>query len=284
MTKYNLSKKVIITGANGFVGQHLVPLLLDNNYEVVAIIRDHKKVAQFDWRKDVKCILLDFHKEDKLPMDVRGWGLIHAAWQGLPNYKKLFHLEENLPFSYRFIKSLVVSGVNKVLVTGTCSEYGYQNGKIPSTTKPIPNTPYGAAKDQLRQQLEYLATVHPFCFQWARLFYMYGKGQNPNSVLSQLDAAIDKNDAVFNMSEGEQLRDYLPIEKLAKQLLDLYSSGYEGVCNICSGKPISVRRLVEQRISESNSKIALNLGYYSYLDYEPMAFWGVRDISDSESS
>ena len=199
------------------------------------------------------------------------------AWQGLPNYKSLFHFEDNLPFNYSFVKEFVLSGVSQVLITGTCFEYGFQSGPIASTTKPQPNNPYALAKDTLRQQLEFLSKEHPFCLQWARLFYMYGKGQNPKSVLSQLDTAIDNGDSTFNMSGGEQLRDYLPIEAVAQQLFDLYVSSTTGTYNICSGNPISVRRLVEERIKDRCASIQPNLGYYPYPDYEPMAFWGVRD-------
>ena len=82
---------------------------------------------------------------------------------------------------------------------------------------------------------------------------MYGEGQNKNSLLSQLDIAIKKDEGKFNMSKGEQLRDYLPIEDVVQQLVDLYESGKCGTFNICSGNPISVRHLVEKQVKESGS-------------------------------
>jgi len=281
MTTSKTSATVIVTGATGFVGQHLIPLLLNNNYRVVAIARDMKKASFFPWFKDVQFFALDFHKDNKAMCIEHGAGLIHLAWQGLPNYKSHFHIEENLPFNYRFIKSLVLSGIQQALITGTCFEYGTQIGAIGSTAETYPDNPYAVAKDSLRQQLEFLSKEHPFCLQWARLFYMYGKGQNPRSLLSQLDSAIDNNEALFDMSGGEQLRDYLPIEAAAQQLFELYESGLPGVSNICSGNPISVRRLVEERIQARGSAIKLNLGHYPYPDYEPMEFWGVRDIGET---
>ena len=84
------------------------------------------------------------------------------------------------------------------------------------------------------------------------------------------------------MSGGEQLRDYLPIEDIVEQLADLHESSRCGTYNICSGKPISVRRLVEKRVKESGSNIKLNLGYYPYPDYEPMEFWGIRDFMEKK--
>jgi nucleoside-diphosphate-sugar epimerase len=274
-------RQIIVSGATGFVGQHLIPLLLNNNYQVIAIGRDSKKANQFDWFKDIQFVEHDFHKENTQIKFDRGAGLIHLAWQGLPNYKSLFHIEENLPFSYRFGRSLVLSGVHQVLVTGTCLEYGFQSGQIASNMEPQPSNPYALGKDSLRQQLESLSKDHPFCFQWARLFYMYGKGQNSNSVLSQLDIAIDNKESIFNMSGGEQLRDYLPIEDVVKQMFELYEYTRSGTFNICSGNPISIQSLVEGRIKERGSNIKLNLGYYPYTDYEPMEFWGKRDIGET---
>jgi len=276
-----IKRQVIVSGATGFVGQNLVPLLLNNNYQVVAIARDPNKAAKFDWFKHVQFIASDFHKDSTKINIEKGAGLIHLAWQGLPNYKSLFHFEVNLPFNYQFVKSLVLSGVRHVLVTGTCFEYGFQSGPIASTATPLPNNPYALAKDSFRQQLDFLAKEHPFRFQWARLFYTYGKAQNPKSVLSQLDAAIDNGDLAFDMSGGEQLRDYLPIEAVAQQLFDLYVSDMSGTYNICSGNPISVRRLAEERIKERKANIQLNLGFIPYPDYEPRAFWGVRDVGET---
>lgn len=273
--------QVIVSGATGFVGQHLVPLLLNSNYQVVATARELDKAKQFDWFNYVHFIPLDFHKNSPQINIEDGAGLIHLAWQGLPNYKSLFHFEENLPFNYKFVKSLVLSGVRQVLITGTCAEYGFQSGPIASTATPLPNNPYAVAKNCLRQQLDFLSQEHPFRLQWARLFYMYGRGQNTKSMLSQLDVAIENNEAIYNMSGGEQLRDYLSIQEVSQQLFDLFDSERTGTYNICSGNPVSVRRLAEQRVRERKANIKLNLGHYPYPDYEPMAFWGVRDVGQT---
>lgn len=281
MKKPSHQSKVIVTGATGFVGQHLVPLLLKNGHDVLAVARDEKKAQLFDWFDNVEFISADISEGAKQLKISPGMSLIHLAWSGLPNYKSAFHFEDNLPKSYDFIKSCVNEGVSQVLVAGTCFEYGFQSGPIASNATPHPNNPYAFAKDVLRQQLYFLSKERSFCLQWARLFYMYGKGQDPKSILSQLETAIKKGESVFNMSGGEQLRDYLPIEVVAQQLFDLYEIKKEGTFNVCSGKPISIRRLVEERIRERATDIELKLGYYPYPGYEPMAFWGVRDLGET---
>jgi dTDP-6-deoxy-L-talose 4-dehydrogenase (NAD+) len=139
-------------------------------------------------------------------------------------------------------------------------------------------TPNGFAKDTLRRQLEHLQRIRPFNLTWTRLFYLYGEGQAENSLLPQLKRAVERNDRVFNMSGGEQLRDYLPVADVVKYIVSLAMTGRDnGVVNICSGKPISVRRLVEEWIKENKWSIDIHLGHYRYPECEPMAFWGDRD-------
>ena len=138
-------------------------------------------------------------------------------------------------------------------------------------------TAYGEAKDALRKELERLQTIRPFDLTWTRLFYLHGAGQAAGSLLPQLDRAIARGDATFDMSGGEQLRDYLPVDDAARQLVALALNGRDnGVVNVCSGQPISVRELVEAVVARHGSSIRLNLGRYPYPDYEPMAFWGDR--------
>ena len=104
---------------------------------------------------------------------------------------------------------------------------------------------------------------------------MYGEGQPDSSLYPLLKDAVLRGDSVFKMSGGEQLRDYLPVTEVARRIVQLVLLGNEiGTVNICSGKPVSVRRLVEQWLSENNWEMQMNLGHYPYPDYEPMAFWG----------
>ena len=272
------SKKVIVSGATGFIGQHLIPILLKDGYEVLAISRNQKRAEFLPWFKDVKFISYDFHSDQQITK-VEGFrGLIHLAWQDLPNYDSSIHVKKNLPCSYRFIDSLIDKGVNQVLIAGTCFEYGLKSGAISSSSTTEPTTQYAIAKDTLRKKLTLLSFKKDFNLQWARIFYMFGKGQNSNSIISQLDFAIKNKQKVFHMSGGEQLRDYLPVEKAAEKLSNLYKSGNKGIFNICSGKPISIRNLVESYIEKKNSNIIPKYGYYPYSVYEPMQFWGIQNI------
>lgn len=276
--------KVLVTGATGFIGQHIIPELLDRQHDVLAVARNPDRAKTMPWYEKVLFISCDIHDQQLDPVQTFGVpdAMIHLAWSGLPNYKDMFHLEKNLPADCLFLKNIVIAGTKHVLVTGTCLEYGMQSGKLSEEIMPMPVTPYGLAKDKLRKFLQELQVKQPFTLQWVRLFYMYGAGQNPNSLFTKLDHAIDNKAPVFNMSGGEQMRDYMPVEDVAHYLVSLLNHPEcSGIINCCSGKPITVRQLVEQRIAEQGASIKLNLGYYPYPDYEPMAFWGDRHRLDS---
>jgi nucleoside-diphosphate-sugar epimerase len=273
-----IQKKVIVTGGTGFIGRHLVPKLLKLNYQVIIFGRDPLTAKIFPWIDHVEFIKYDLTDQEIPDISMQDMGLIHLAWPGLPNYEKDFHENKNLPDSLSFIEQCLAAGLKQVLVSGTCFEYGMKEGKSLSSDATNPANPYARAKDQLRLSLLNFQKKYDFSLQWARLFYMYGLGQNSNSIIAQLDQAAKNNEKFFNMSGGAQLRDYLPVSQAADQLLNLYMHYPDGTYNICSGKPISIEQLVKNRIQEKKLKIDLNLGFYSYSDLEPMNFWGERDI------
>ncbi|MGA5588075.1 NAD-dependent epimerase/dehydratase family protein [Pseudomonas siliginis] len=272
--------KVLVTGATGFVGRHLVAALLERGCEVRAVARNAEKAQGMPWINHVEFVAADIHAADLNVVALTEGidALAHLAWPGLPNYRALFHFEHNLMADYRFIKSAIEAGVSQVLVTGTCFEYGMQSGPLSESTEPRPSNPYGLAKHTLHLFLQNLQQEQPFTLQWARLFYLHGQGQNPNSLLAALDRAIDAGEASFNMSAGEQLRDFLAIETAASHLAAiLHQRDFDGVVNCASGQPVSVRALVEQRLRERGATLALNLGHYPYPTHEPLAFWAVTE-------
>lgn len=273
---------VAVTGASGFIGRHVLAELAGREVEAVAVSRDATRLSHCG--ADVNVVELDVSlaNRDSFSLLGRPDAIIHLAWEGLPNYRSLHHFETELPRHYHFLKTLVESGLSCVVVAGTCFEYGMRSGALSEDLPAAPTNPYGYAKDALRRQLDFLKAERDFACVWPRLFYMYGPGQSPSAIYPQLKAAVERGDTVFNMSGGEQLRDYLPVEEVARCLVELTLSGpSSGVVNVCSGAPVSVRRLVENWLQENKWKIELNLGYYPYPDYEPMAFWGDRRRLDN---
>ena len=269
--------KVLVTGATGFIGCYVVNELLKRQYHVIATSRDQDKARSREWFSQVEYIPCDLNimQENLFQFFQQPDLLIHLAWEGLPNYNNLFHLEENLFSNYRFLKNMLEHGLKNLVVTGTCFEYGMQSGALSEDMEAKPDNPYALAKDNLRKFLEQLQKKIDFDLKWIRLFYMYGKGQSPNSILSQLDKALENGETDFNMSGGEQLRYYLPVEKVAEHIVKIaIKNKVLGIINCCSGAPVSIRKLVGNYLEKKHKSLHLNLGYYPYPDYEPMAFWG----------
>jgi nucleoside-diphosphate-sugar epimerase len=267
--------KVAVTGATGFIGRHVLAELETKLVESIALVRPSKGNALEHSR--VPFVQFDLHNSPHNAYDLLGRpdALIHLAWSNLSKVNSLNHFEQELPGQYRFLKNLVESGLQTLVVAGSCFEYGMHTGSLSESIDPLPCNAYGFAKNALRCQLEYLKTECQFNFAWARLFYLYGEGQSESSLLPQIKSAVARGDQLFNMSSGGQLRDYLPVAKAAKYLVSLALAENDiGIVNVCSGTPIAIRELVESWIKENEWPIRLNLGHYPDRDYEPKDFWG----------
>ncbi len=273
--------KVLVTGATGFVGSYVVQSLIRQGLEVIATSVSADKAIASPWYNDVKYIPFDLAQFDSSIDYYKFFDepdlMVHLAWEGLPNYKADFHETVNLPRHTAFLSNMIKYGLKDLTVTGTCLEYGMQEGCLKEDMRAIPENAYAKAKNNLRIALVELQHECSFLFKWVRLFYMYGKGQHPNSLLSQLERALENGDASFNMSAGEQVRDYLPVETVAENIVKIaIQKAEQGIINNCSGVPISIKQLVSEYLAEKRKHITLNFGFYPYPDYEPMHFWGNR--------
>jgi dTDP-6-deoxy-L-talose 4-dehydrogenase (NAD+) len=269
--------KVVVTGASGFIGRYVLrELARRDDLDIVAVSR--RPMQASDLPEQARSITLDLAappQEGSMDRLGRPDVVIHLAWAGLPNYKSLHHFEEHLAQQYRFLGRLVKDGLRSLTCTGTCFEYGMRSGALSEDMVANPSNPYGFAKHALHRQLHFLQERTPFELNWCRLFYMYGVGQPASSLYSQFATAVQNGDRSFAMSGGEQLRDFLPVTEVARLLVSLaLDAPGRGTLNICSGRPVSVRSLVEGWRRDCGSDIELDLGRYPYPDYEPFAFWG----------
>ncbi len=276
--------KVAVTGASGFLGRHVLErLLCRRDLRIVASSRS-KPAALPEGLAGLAWVPMDMADASEQSFVRLGEPdvLIHMAWGGLPRYRSLHHYEVELGLQYRFLAALLRAGLARLVCTGTCFEYGMRFGPQHESDVPDPGNPYGLAKHVLRRQLDFLNGEKSFSLLWARLFYLYGPGQAPSSLYCQLHAAIERGDAAFPMSGGEQLRDFLPVTEAAESIVQLaLDSGAEGLVNICSGQPVSVRSLVERWRDEARASLVLERGRFPYPNHEPLAFWGSRERLDA---
>ena len=269
--------KILVTGATGFIGRHVVSYLVQHNFHVISTGRSVQKAQSFPWIDKVTFIQCDYFNETVDFYSYFGCPdlIIHCAWRDVDSIHDILHIEENLFSEIRFIRNFFNSNIKKIVVIGTCLEYGLVNGRISEDDPTFPVTPYGIAKDTLRRYIEVTSSRNQKKWNWIRLFYQYGEGQNPKSLVPLLKEALFNKRNSFPMSGGEQLRDYLPVEKVAEYICRIaLQKNFCGIINCCSGTPISVRKLVENLLYANEAHIHLKLGFYPYPLHEPMAFWG----------
>ncbi len=274
--------KVAVTGATGFIGRHVVRELISRGIEVVATSRAPD--PSFAPTEAITYTALDMDGDATDTFERLGQPdvLLHLAWGGLPNYRSEIHLISELPKQVAFLRSCVRSGLKRLVVTGTCLEYGMRSGMLHEKLPAKPCTAYGQAKDQLRRYLQELESCNDLQLTWLRLFYLYGSGQASTSLYSQLRTAISEGQSEFAMSPGDQLRDFLPVETAASHICDIALYNYStGLLNICSGMPKKLSDLVQEWLRDWRAEIHLKLGVYPYPDYEPHAFWGSKQKLDS---
>lgn len=270
-------KRIVVTGATGFIGRNIVTDLLKSGNKVAVLARNPDKARKFFNSKDVEVYAFDISTHSATA-ELKNFDLlIHCAWDHVTDHDAIEHVEKNYIEHYEFLKSVVAIGIKKIMVMGTCYEYGCQYGPITTGAHTAPVTSYGLAKDMLHKSLRLLQRITPFELVWIRLFYVYGDGQSPDSIIPQFDAALERGDDSFNMSGGEQLLDYLSVEQVTEKITTLLDAN-DGVYNVSSGKPTSLRKILEQRMVNKNKIIKLNLGYYRYRDNDSLAMWGVSSV------
>lgn len=266
---------VLITGASGFIGRHVVSAF-SSSFPQSFIYAGCRRPAGFDMQgvKNVVPVHHDIWDEGHditfaKPYDV----IIHLSWPLIHKYNDVTHLDEVLSAQKRFVDQALDSSKN-ITIAGTCFEYGLQEGKLTEDLKPRPVTAYGSAKDELRKYIfnELKAQV-----KWLRIFYVYGEGQSEFSIIPQLEKAIAEKNQYFNMSPGQQVRDYIRVEDLAKMIVELaVKTNVNGVFNCCSNNPVTLENFIKNYLDKNHpqSEIMLNLGFFSYNTLEPLEFWG----------
>lgn len=257
-------KPIHLIGSNGFIGK--------------ALQRQAGELSLYCWShsnksQDYFFDLLNQQSWDSL-LSCNPETAILLSWPGLPNYQQSFHITRNLPATVHLVEKLISAGLKRIVVAGTCYEYGLKNGALKDCLTTDPINLYAVAKDSARKSVAIICDQHGVNWSWLRIFYPYGQGQNPKSLLSSLDQAIEDGDLTFSMSSGRQIRDFIAVDDLATQLLLLATHPKaSGIYNGGSGQPQSLREVVEARIDSVGSSIQVRRGDRPDRLDEPLAFW-----------
>ena len=272
--------KVLVTGATGGLGELVVYDLLQRGIRVIATSRDEEKAKKCSFYSQV--IYKSFEIGSEKDLDLFEYFekpdlLIHLAWEKLNDYKNEAHLGSILENNKAFLKNLIQNGLKDVTVVGTCYEYGLQEGELKEEMPSKPVLAYPEGKNVLREYLEQLKFNYTFSLKWARVFYVFGTIKGRKNLYTLLLSAIENNEKTFNMSGGEQVRDFLSPTEIAKNLVAIaLQKKEEGIINCCSGKPVKLKQVVNDFLLSKNYQLEINYGFYPYLDYEPMVSWGAN--------
>jgi UDP-glucuronate decarboxylase len=247
-------KKVLITGANGFIGRSCLPLLQKRGYEIYAL--SSKKPSSLEngiqW---IQCNLLYSDTVNQLMSSLKPTHLLHLAWITVPGalWKSLDNLTW-LKVSLDLIKSFALNEGKRAVIAGTCAEYDWgANEFIEGKTPCLPRTIYGSSKLALHLLLESLAKEIGFSQAWGRLFYLYGPHEHPQRFVPSVINGLLKKQPV-PCSHGNQIRDFLHVQDVADAFVTLLDKEVQGVVNIGSGVGISLRQMIEKIIAKLGDK------------------------------
>ena len=261
--------KVLVTGANGYLGQGVVKALCDLGADVVAVDFSLENVD--DRATKVSCNLFaeENVKETFGEIDT----VLHMAWRDGFVHNSLKHIED-LPMHYAFLRRMADAGVKKLSVIGTMHEIGFFEGSINENTPCNPQNLYGISKDALRKLTFELCKEKNIIFQWLRGYYIVGNSKFGNSIFSKITAAEGEGKEEFPFTTGQNQYDFIDYPDFCMQVAaSAIQDKVNGIINICSGKPEKLCDRVERFIKENGYKIKLAYGKFPDRPYDSKAVW-----------
>lgn len=262
--------KILVTGANGYLGQGIVKELNTRNLDIVAT---GKKIDSIS--SNVEKVPVDlFDVKDPYNYFGKPDILLHLAWRNGFKHNDISHVND-LPKHYNFLNKMIKSGVSKVIVMGSMHEIGFYEGSIDSKTPCFPETPYGIGKNALRQFVIFLANQNNVKWQWLRGYYIVGNSEYGSSIFSKITQAVKDGKKSFPFTLGQNQYDFLDYDNFCKQVVAaITQDNINGIINICSGKPEKLADRVERFIKENNYDIKLDYGAFPDRPYDSKAVWG----------
>lgn len=266
-----MSKRILVTGAGGYIGRHVVKTCLDQGYEVIACDFSHKGVDERAVFSNVEL----FGSTDNL---YRRLGspdvLIHLAWRDGFVHNSTTHMND-LSSHVRFLSAMIDQGCPSLSVMGSMHEVGYWEGAIRADTPCNPQSQYGIAKNALRQWMLLYAKDKPAAVHWLRAYYIYGDDAHGSSIFAKLTQAERDGKTEFPFTSGKNLYDFITVQELARQITAAsVQTEITGVINVCTGKPRSLAEQVEEYIADHHFAIRLKYGAFPDRPYDSPGVWG----------
>lgn len=268
--------KILVTGANGYLGQGVVKRFLDMEIHVVAT---DLTVESIDKRAEV--IAADLFTVES-PFEFFGSPdiLVHMAWRDGFTHNAQSHLTD-LSSHMNFLEKMFNSNIKKIAVMGSMHEVGFFEGSIDETTPTNPANFYGVSKDALRNYILLKSELTGISVEWLRAFYIVGNTDKGSSIFSKIVQSENNGSEKFPFTTGKNQFDFLDYDEFVKRVvLSVLQNEVSGIINICSGEPVRLSDRVEQFIIENGFKIKLNYGAYPDRKYDSKAVWGNSEKID----
>ena len=239
-------KKVLLSGAAGFIGKHTIPLMIESGYEVHAV----DCIAQPSFKQEPslfwhQCNLLNTDQQKRLLAKVKPSHLLHFAWYTTP--RKYWTSLENLRWvqaSLDLLMNFVDQGGKRAVLAGTCAEYDWSYGYCTEEVTPtFPSTLYGTCKHCLQNILRHFSRQTGLNSAWGRIFFLYGPYEAKIRLVPSVITSLLK-DQPARCTHGNQIRDFLHVEDVASAFVSLLESNVEGPVNIASGQPIALKTII----------------------------------------
>lgn len=263
--------RVVVTGAGGYVGRHVVRALLDRGHDVVATVRPGSR-ADVDPRATLVAADVLDPGFDLAALGEPADGLVHLAWQDGFAHNAPSHMLQ-LSNHFRFLDAVVEWGVGRLAVLGTMHEVGYWEGAIDADTPTNPLSLYGIAKDALRRA-SFVHLAPRVSLQWLRCYYILGDDRNNQSIFTRILTAVDEGRTTFPFTTGRNRYDFIDVEDLAEQIAAVSTrADVTGVINCASGEPVSLADRVERFIADNGLPITLEYGAFPDRPYDSPGVW-----------
>lgn len=263
--------KVLVTGAAGYIGRHVVTALLDMGEEVVACDFFSGGIDPRATFCDVPIFSGAEDIYDRLGQpDV----CIHMAWRNGFVHNASSHMGD-LSNHITFCENMMRGGLPKLAVMGTMHEVGYWEGAIDENTPCNPLSQYGVAKNAMRQSLLLTAKDTKCSLRWLRAYYITGDDARGNSIFAKIARAAAEGKTEFPFTSGKNMYDFVDVDDLAKMIAKAsVQDAIDGVINVCTGEPMTLADRVEAYIKEHNYNIKLQYGAFPDRPYDSPGVWG----------
>ncbi|MBF9022605.1 NAD-dependent epimerase/dehydratase family protein [Rhodobacterales bacterium FZCC0069] len=282
-----MTRKVLVTGATGFVGRQVVRALTEKGVRLRLLVRG-KKMPMIDLSaSDCEIVTV----KDLFAESSQWWAeqcegidtVVHLAWYAEPGkYLQSTKNIDCLVGSLKLARGAADAGVKRLVGVGTCFEYDLSVGVLSVDTPLKPITPYAGAKAALYLGLDQWLQTHSVEFVWCRLFYLYGEGEDPRRLVPYLRSKLEKR-APAELTSGKQVRDFLDVTDAGRMIADVVLSTQTGPINICSGIPITVRRLAEKIANEYGRPDLLIFGARPDNLVDPPCVVGIPNINKTRA-